>query len=98
MAIEVKIDAKSKIVLDFWVSKNGAEYLTARKFYPGKEGQWFPDPKNGVYFPIETWEVVIPKIQEMIYFKKNPGGGPPSDEGKAGKTEKAELGPPPDDF
>jgi len=98
MAIEVKIDAKSKIVLDFWVSKNGAEYLTLRKFYPGKGDQWFPDPKNGVYFPIETWEAVIPRIQEMIYFKRNPAGNLPSEEGKRENAEGEGPRPPRDDF
>jgi hypothetical protein len=98
MAIEVEIDSKSKIVLDFWVSPQKKEYLTARKFFPGKEGQWFPDPKNGVYFPIETWEAMIPKLKEMIYYKNAPAGSPAFDEGQAVGKPQGEAAPSGDDF
>jgi hypothetical protein len=81
------IDGKGKIMLDFYKSEKGGkkEYLTMRKFY-SKQGKWFPDPKNGVYFPIEAWEIVIPKLREMIYYKTAPAGAPPFESDEEGKT------------
>ena len=100
MAIDVMLDAKGKITLDFWKSEKGGkkEFLTMRRFYL-KQGKWFPDPKNGVYFPIEAWEAAIPKLKEMIYYKMAPAGAPPFESDKEGKTFEDEEGAPAgDDF
>lgn len=75
MAVHVQVDEKARIVIDFWQSEKGQkrEFLTVRRFYL-KQDKWLPDPKNGVYFTVENWQALIPKLREMIYYKTAPPG------------------------
>jgi len=72
MAIEVQAGKGAKVVLDWWRSSGGNEYLTARMF-TGKDDKWYPHKTNGVFFSAEVWEEILPKIREMIHYKMNPG-------------------------
>jgi hypothetical protein len=97
MAIDVKVGDRAKIVLDFWVSDKGNEYLTTRRFYGNRDGKWFPQKGNGMYLAIEEWNSIIPKLKEMIYYKTAPAGSPPFEPEEEGKAEEREETPS-DDF
>ena len=79
MATDVILEGNAKIVLDFWTSTKGKknEYLTARRFYGGRDGKFYPQKTNGMYLSIEDWEAMIEKVKEMIYYKTAPSGAPP---------------------
>jgi hypothetical protein len=100
MAIDVELGGKAKVVLDFWKSNKGREYLTARRFYLGKDGRWYPQKSNGMFLQPEEWEAMIPKLKEMIYYKNAPAGSPPfdEDEGKMAEGPSGETAPSDDDF
>jgi hypothetical protein len=68
-----------------------------RRFYL-KQDKWLPDPKNGVYFTVENWQALIPKLREMIYYKTAPPGSPPFESDKEGKTFEDQGGTAKDDF
>ncbi len=100
MAIDVELNGKAKVVLDWWKSDKGREYLTARRFYAGKDGKWYPQKSNGMFLQPEEWEAMIPKLQEIIYYKNAPAGSPPfhEEEGQAVGGPQGEAAPPDDDF
>mgnify|MGYP005844401319 FL=1 len=96
MAVEIMVGKNAKIVLDFWTSSKGIEYLTARMFYGNLKGNWFPS-KNGMYLRVKQWDAIIPKIRELIYYKTAPPGAPPSFESEEGVEEREGILPE-DDF
>ncbi len=99
MAIDVMIGNRKKIILDWWTSNKGHEYLTVREFSGSKDGEkWFPNLKNGCHFSLESWEAMIPKLREMIYYKTAPPGAPPFGSDEEGKTFEDRKEPPGDDF
>ena len=94
MPIDVQTGNKAKIVLDFWVSDKGNEYLTARRFYSNREGKWFPQKNNGMYLTVEEWNSISPNLKELIYYKTTSAGSPPYE----GEEDQESSTPPEDDF